>query len=104
MTIALRTFSSGKIVNENLPETPPPIDYKRESLAHPVPYIEGWAYRKFAKNEQNVRFGTVLIKNGWGEIQRQRRFKNRVDRNSIVARYEKEIHGRKQYYICVEFD
>lgn len=104
MIIALRTFPSGKIINDNLPETPPPVDYKFESLAHPVPYIEEWGYRKNAKNEINVRYGTVMIKNGWGEIQRQRRFKNRTDRNLYVQRFLKDLNGNRRYYICVEFD
>ncbi len=104
MIIALQKFPSKKIVNQNLPEKPQPIDYKAESLRNPVPYIEEWGYRKCAKNEINVRIGTVMIKNGWGEIQRQRRFKNRTDRDSIVAKFQKDLHGNKRYYVCVEFD
>ncbi len=102
MTIALRTFSSGKIVNDNLPENPPPINYKLESLLNPVPYIEECGFRR-ARNELNTREGRVFIKGKYDEIIRKRKFYDRTDRNNIVNSFCMAV-AHTDCYVSVEFD
>ena len=102
MTIALQEFPSRKIINENLPERPKPIDYKAESLRNPVPYIENWGYRR-SRNEMNTREGRVFIRSEYGEIIRKRRFFDRTERNNIVNSFSRAV-AHTTCYISVEFD
>ncbi len=102
MTIALQKFPSRKIVNQNLPEKPQPIDYKAESLRNPVPYIEEWGYRR-SRNEMNTREGRVFIRGEYDEIIRKRRFFDRTERNNIVNSFSMAV-ANTSCYVSVEFD